>query len=104
MNTLKKVESFEKENGSFEFEGKKYILLQQAYLSDYKCEPCYHASAICTTDTVSKDECQPVYTVRWDIDENYNAEDMDEGNACDWDNPVDVTESGEYDFSSNRIY
>lgn len=47
--------------------------------------------------------CQ-YYDVRWELREDYNAEDMGEDMACDWDEPESVREIGEYNVAEERFY
>ena len=95
------MESLEKKFGSVEFEGKKYILIQDAYIDDVCIDgqeghTAYFADAIKDGDHPDEDGYFPLYTVEWEIiesqwdDEESQWEDEDEGNRCDWDNPVDV--------------
>lgn len=71
------------------FEGIEYTLTQQAYITGTHENPYYEASAI---DSEGNE-----VTVTWDIKEHWLNEDgalngllEDEGEACDWDNPVSV--------------
>ena len=86
------MESLEKKFGSVEFEGKKYILIQDAYIDDVCIDgqeghTAYFADAIKDGDHQDEDGYFPLYTVEWEI---INPETDDEGDRCDWDNPVDV--------------
>ena len=93
---MKQLEIWEKENGSVEFDGKKYILRQQPYID---CLPGewlqYAASAVCVDDKPNEDEYMSGYEVRWyatdDAEEKSNVgEYWDERDACDWDHPDSV--------------
>lgn len=86
------MESLEKKFGSVEFEGKKYILIQDAYIDDVCIDgqeghTAYFADAIKDGDHPDEDGYFSLYTVEWEIIES---QWEDEGNRCDWDNPVDV--------------
>jgi hypothetical protein len=85
-------------NGSFEYEGKEFILTDQAYLDDN----CYKAIAICLEDT-PEDGWQTAYNVRWEILDDYYPEGMQEDMACNWAEPEDVRETGEYNLEENRF-
>lgn len=46
----------------------------------------------------------PLYTVEWKIIES-QWEDEDEGNRCDWDNPVDVRIAGSmYNIEKDSVF
>ena len=78
--------------GKVEFEGKTYVLQQDAYIcGDVNDRTAYYeASAICEEDG----EEYMVYMVYWDILEStyeYWADGGDdEGDACDWGHPASV--------------
>lgn len=71
------------------FEGKEYTLTQEAYLTGTHENPYYEASGI---DSEGNE-----VTITWEIKEHWlnnegalNGLLEDEGEACDWDNPVSV--------------
>ena len=95
-------EKMRRENGYFERDGKLYVLTQQAYLDGSNEHPYYTAGAICTTDVVDEDGWQPYYTIQWEILDTYRPEVMQEDCACNWDEPEEVTENGEYSIEEDR--
>lgn len=97
------LEKMKNENGYFELDGKEYILTQQAYLDGTNDHPYYQTMAICTADKADEDGWQPAYEVRWELREDYNAEDMGEDMACDWDETESVREIGEYNITEERF-
>lgn len=93
---MKELEKL-KENGTFKKDGKTYILIEAAQLSDN----CYESVAICEQDEMDEDGYYPAYSVEWEII-NYNMDD--ESDNCDWENPSDVTKVGEYNPKTRRMY
>lgn len=94
MKNEMSINEMEKRFGSVEFEGEKYILIQDAYIDDVCIDgqeghTAYFADAIKDGDHPDEDGYFPLYTAEWEIIES-QWEDEDEGNRCDWDNPVDV--------------
>lgn len=86
------IEAFKrmkKENGYFVYADREYVLIQQAYLDDYRTEPCYRAMCICPSDLPDEDGFYPVYVAIWDIREGYSPY-MQEDMACDWENPREI--------------
>lgn len=113
-------EKLEAQNGSVSFEGKKYIITDQAYCDNYGTdgEVRYYAHAIDEDNTGNSYKVTWQTTLKWDrscelarMEEaaNYSndftaAEDErflelkemtlcdieDESNACDWDSPINV--------------
>lgn len=92
MKNAMSINDMEKKFGSVEFEGAKYILIQDAYLSnrDAYGDAAYFANAVKAGDTPDNGYV-PVYTVEWGI---INPETEDEADACDWDSPADVRDDG----------
>lgn len=92
MKNAMSINDMEKKFGSVEFEGAKYILIQDAYLSnrDAYGDAAYFANAVKAGDTPD-DGYVPVYTVEWEI---INQDTDDEADACDWDAPYDVRDDG----------
>ena len=86
----------EKKFGSVEYEGEKYILIQNAYLSnrDAYGDAAYFANAVKAGDTTDDEYVPvyvPVYTVEWEI---INPEAENEADTCGWNSPVDVRDDG----------
>jgi len=98
---------FEKEKNTMpkvNYEGKTYTLIRgDACLTGTHENPYYEAYAICDTDTADEDGWQPGYTVKWEILEDYNPEEQEEEYACDWDEPMDVLATCEYNATEDRI-
>ena len=92
MKNAMSINDLEKKFGSVEFEGAKYILIQDAYLSNEGGygDAAYFADAIKVGDTPDDGDVS-LYTVEWDI---VNKEAEDEADACDWDTPADVRDDG----------
>ena len=84
---MKNVESMKKDFGSVEFAGEEYILIQDAYLDGTE----YVADAIKADDEPDDDGYVQIYKVEWSI---INPETEDAGDACDWENPADVSAIG----------
>lgn len=73
-----------------EYEGKKYALTQEAYITGTPGNEYYTAEAICMGDGVDEYGEILTYTVKWDILEDYNPENEEEEYACDWESPKSV--------------
>lgn len=86
-------------NGYFEKNGKEYVLLSQAYISDGNT---YEAKAI-SFDDPEEEGFRKVYKVTWSVLESYDPELMSEDMACDWDNPDEVEES-ENEYNAEDDY
>ena len=66
-----------------EFDGKKYWLTQDAYLSGQIESPYYEAAGV--------DEVGRNYEIYWDILPEVDINNLeDQGDACDWDNQAEV--------------
>ena len=72
------------------FKGKEITLTQDAYLTGPHEAPHYEASGV--------DQEGNRVVVKWEIESHWlnedgalNGEMEDEGDACDWDNPTEVT-------------
>ena len=81
------MESMKKDFGSVGFDGKEYILIQDAYIDG----TVYVADAIKADDEPDEDGYVPLYKIEWEI---IYPEMEDEGDRCDWDNPADVGKAG----------
>lgn len=75
------LRELERKYGSVEFEGKQYILTQDAYLHGTHDQPYYRAHAIDATGNE--------YYVLWSVVDGWDQMD-DASNHCDWQNPVGV--------------
>lgn len=74
-------------NGYFEQDGETYILLQCAYADNNRQqEAAFFADAVKLGDEIV-DGVVPTYMVEWEI---INPDGDDDGDACDWDNPIDI--------------
>ena len=92
---MKSFEQMKVSNGFFMYEGRTYVLTEQAY--DDGCY--YRATAICTED-ISDDGFRPAYDVMWD----YADTDLDDpADDIDWEHPYDVSQRGEYCEQDGRI-
>lgn len=90
------INDIEEKFGSVEYKGEKYILIQDAYLSnkDAYGDAAYFANAVKAGDTADDGYVPvyvPVYTVEWKI---IHPEAENEEDACDWDSPADVRDDG----------
>lgn len=90
------LEELKLQNGVSEFEGKEYIVVEQAHIDGYD-RPYFEALAICADE--KRDEGYPMYVLHWDvldewIENGEKYDDMDE--ACDWEYPDDVSETDLY--------
>lgn len=101
--------------GSVEVDGKKYVLLNQAsYENNARFDPpdeYYVARAVRIGDKIRKTRtpyCKfpyaPLYTLEWDLSPDYNPDDADESNACEWDKPRDVCRFGFVDLTDGREF
>ena len=93
--------------GSITCDGAEYLLLQNAYITGPLGAPYFEALAIKASDTPDEDGCVPVYDLTWYPYTSWLDDpdaQMDEGDACDWDNP-DFIESAAcyYDLATARI-
>ncbi len=87
------IEELAKENGHFSYDGKKFVLLQQAYITGPVDGPYYEASAIAPEDGLDEYGLYPVYLTTWyPLQSWLDGDQEDEGDACDWDSPDDVNE------------
>lgn len=114
MSKATTIKELEENNGAFDYEGKHYVLLQQAYITgtgnaddNYAF---YTATAICTEDHPDENGWQPCYDVAWDMSKEYiewceeHNDWSDEGDACDWEHPASVTTTyKEYSLTKNYI-
>ncbi len=99
------IEKLAKENGSLNHEGKKYVLLRQAYIDGFMGAPYYTALAIIPADGLNEDGLYTVYRLTWyPLQSWLDGDREDERDACDWDSPnnVAITGSG-YDMEHNCI-
>ena len=89
------INEIEKKFGSVEYKGEKYILIQDAYLSNNAYgDVAYFANAIKAGDTTDDGYVPvyvPVYTVEWKI---INPDTEDKADTCDWNSPADVRDDG----------
>lgn len=98
----------ENEYGSVVYDGIKYILTQQAYVDqDISGAPIYEAQAIRADDIPDEYDTVDAYMVTWYVPDSTieywnkcqeSGDYIDEGDACDWDNPDSVDKCGEYSF------
>lgn len=80
------MDKMEEKFGSVEFEGGKYILIQDVYLDGVVGSAAYFANAVKAEDEPDEDGYVPIYKVKWE---------MDEGGRCDWwGSPADVRKIG----------
>lgn len=102
---MKTMNELAKENGTITFEGREYVLLQQAYADGPADNFVYLASAVCPADGVGEDGWMPKYEITWCPTDEFIAyaaectesgEWCDEGNACDWGCPDRIKQCGEY--------
>lgn len=87
MMLLYRIKEMEEKFGSVEFEGEKYILIQDAYLDGTE----YVADAIKVSDEPDEDGYVPIFKVEWSI---VYPDTEDAGDACDWENPAEVSAIG----------
>ena len=87
------MDQMEEKFGSVEFEGGKYILIQDVYLDGRTMDDAeYFADAIKAGDDPDEDGYVPIYRVKWEI---INPDAEDEGDKCDWwGSPADVRKIG----------
>ncbi len=106
------MQKMARENGKLEYEGKTFVLLQQAYIegsADYPNDNYYTATAVCIGDEADEDGQYDVYDIRWDIRSEFleamkKGDADDEGDACDWENPSNVERNGcGWDAEANCI-
>lgn len=99
------IDNLIKNNGSTIYNGKTYVLIQQAYIDGSVDAPYYTASSICPEDGLDDDGLYTVYTITWQPTQDWLDSDRDdEGWACDWDIPDDVVKTGAgYDLDTGRI-
>ncbi len=91
------IEELEKKFGSVQYEGRKYVLTRAAYCDDPLDGPFFFRSnAICPDDNPDDDIR---YEITWETTEAFeellrecseSGDWLDEGDACDWDNPYNV--------------
>ena len=102
MMLLYRIKMMEKEFGSVEFEGEKYVFTQEAYLYGQADYAAFFTNAIKVGDEPNEMNLIPLYEVTWKI---IYPEDEDEGNRCDWEHPVDVKYDGlNMDVESGYVY
>lgn len=91
-------------NTKINYEGTSYTLIKDAFLTNHQFRAVYEAPAIKEEDAIDEDGWQKAYIVRWEILDDYNSECGDESLACDWDDPDEIIESGEYNASTGRFF
>lgn len=111
------LNEMENKYGSVEYEGKKYILLQDAYseTNSYNGEVTYTAQAV--RDDVNDSEESPVYRITWDVfDDLMEFDDHqnkyvwkdgiteDESCYCDWSKPSEVKQDGTINTENGWIF
>ena len=67
------------------YQEKKLTLQDDAYLSGSMENPYYKAYA--------EDEQGNEFFIIWAAKEDYDAEEQDESDACDWDNPIEIRQA-----------
>lgn len=88
----------------FVFDGRRYVLLQDAYADGPADDGYFTAMAICREDVPDERGFQPAYSVRWYTWHDYDIHsDGDAGDACDWAHPVWVEEDGAYNREWDEI-
>lgn len=86
------MDQMEEKFGSVEFEGEKYVLIQDVYLDGIMDNAAYFADAIKAGDDPDEDAYVPIYRVKWKI---INPDAENEGGRCDWwGSPADVRKIG----------
>ena len=103
------INKYRKDFGDCSFNGKSYVLMQQAYItSDNPDNEWYAATAFSPEDEVDENASIPAYAIRWEIlpetYEYWNNGGEDEGDACDWENPVEVSEFSYFYVEENKIF
>lgn len=86
LTTLEKFQKYideEEIKMTIEYNGIKLVLDQDAYITGTHEEPYFEAQA--------HDEQGNEYMVTWYPKADWNESDPDAGDACDWDNPDEVT-------------
>ena len=98
------IEKMSKDNGTTNYNGKIYVLVQQAYIDGPVDAPYYCATAICPADGVDEYGLYPIYRITWNPRQDWLDGDRDdEGWACDWDSADDVELTGSgYDLNDGR--
>lgn len=94
------------EHGKTIFNGSEYVFLQDAYATGPVDAPYYTAAAIAPANGPDEDGMYQVYELTWyPLQSWLDGDREDEGDACDWDSPDDVSPLGGcgYDLESNRI-
>lgn len=100
------LEQMKKKNGFFIDEyNDTYILTQQAYIDGPVDAPYFTAMAINENEGTDSFGLFPVYEVVWyPIAEWLAGDQDDEGDACNWDKPDEITENcGGWDPEDGRI-
>ena len=99
------IEEMSKDNGTTNYNGKTYVLAQQAHIDGPVDAPYYCATAICPDDGVDEYGLYPVYLVTWYPRQDWLDSDRDdEGWACDWDDAADVELTGSgYNLTDGRF-
>lgn len=95
-----------KKNGKTSYDGKTYVLTQQAYIDGpVDADPYYKATAICPEDGINEDGLYDVYDITWYPTQEWLDSDRDdEGWACDWDAPENVRKTNlGYDLADDSV-
>lgn len=87
-------------NTIIKYEGIDYRLIREAELTNHQMRAVYEAPAIREGEVADEDGWQPAFTIRWEIIN----EECEPENACDWDCPDEVLESGEYNPETGRYF
>ena len=71
------------------------LLATSAYADNNKHqEAAFFATAVKIGDEIAVDGIAPTYMVEWEIIDH---DTEDDGNACDWDNPISITDYSDVD-------
>lgn len=99
-----KIEDMIKKNGTVNYNGKTYVLTQQAYIDGSVDDPYYTAIAICPDEGVDEDGLYNAYQVTWwPTQEWLDGDREDEGDACDWDAADDIRQVCGYDLEDGSF-
>lgn len=85
------LERMKREHGSFLYEGKEYVLIDEAFIDDAE----YKARVLCAEEKPDEDGVYRLYMAYWDIRPEYDPDFMQEDMACEWENPRELRDKGE---------
>lgn len=84
------IEKLREKFGSVNYKGVEYILKQDAYYSHDDFDGHYEAAALRNPPIMDDDDEEVNIKVLWDIIDDYDPQETEEADACEWDAPASI--------------